>query len=107
LARLRRLKEREQELPFELFKARLSAEDLERLERKARAQVEPHLGWSIEWQLEVHKDTILRQWSEKNLNWHALSVNLLSEARCQSDGRTPRGARDRERRTRHGSVVWL
>jgi hypothetical protein len=62
LAELRRLKEREQELQFELFQARLSAEDLERLEQEARAQVKPHLGLSPERQLAVHKDTILRQW---------------------------------------------
>jgi hypothetical protein len=62
LAELRRLKEREQELQFELFKARLSAEDLGRLEQEAHAQVKPHLGLSTERQLEVHKDTILRQW---------------------------------------------
>jgi hypothetical protein len=62
LAELRRLKEREQELQLELFKARLPAEDLERLEQEARAQVNPHLGLSTERQLEVHKDTILQQW---------------------------------------------
>jgi hypothetical protein len=62
LAELRRLKEREQELQLELFKARLPAEDLERLEQEARAQVKPHLGLSTERQLEVHKDTILQQW---------------------------------------------
>jgi len=56
------LKEREQDLQFELFQARLSAEDLERLEQEARAQVKPHLGLSTEQQLEVHKDTILQQW---------------------------------------------
>jgi hypothetical protein len=65
LADLPRLKEREQELQFELFKARLSAEDLERLEREAGAQVKPHLGLSIERQLAVHKDTILRKWFEQ------------------------------------------
>jgi hypothetical protein len=62
LAELRRLKEQEQELQFELFKAKLSVEDLERLDRKAQAQVKPHLGLSTERQLGVHKDTILRQW---------------------------------------------
>jgi hypothetical protein len=62
LATLRRLEEREHELQFELFKARLSAEDLERLEWEARAQVKPHLGLSTGRQMEVHKDTILRQW---------------------------------------------
>jgi hypothetical protein len=62
LAELHRLKEREQELQFELFQARLSAEDLERLEQEAWAQVKLHLGLSTERQLAVHKDTILRQW---------------------------------------------
>jgi hypothetical protein len=62
LAALRQLKEREQELQFEVFKARLTAEDLARLEREAQAQVSPKIGVSPERQLEVHKDTILQQW---------------------------------------------
>jgi hypothetical protein len=62
LAALRQLQEREQELQFELFQARLTAEDLARLEQEARARVKPHIGLSPERQLEVHKDTILQQW---------------------------------------------
>jgi predicted transcriptional regulator len=62
LATLRRLKEREQELRFELFVAQLTAEDLERLEREAQAEVKPHIGLSPAFQLTMHKDTILKQW---------------------------------------------
>jgi hypothetical protein len=62
LAELRQLKEREQELQFELFKTKLTAEDLARLEHEARGQVNPKLGLSPERQLAVHKDTILQQW---------------------------------------------
>ena len=62
LAALQQLKEREQELQFELFKAKLTAEDLGRLDHEARVHVSPKLGLSLERQLEVHKDTILQQW---------------------------------------------
>jgi hypothetical protein len=62
LAALQQLKACEQALQFELFKARLTAEDLARLEEKARAQVKTNIGLSPERQLEVHKDEILRQW---------------------------------------------
>src|SRR4029434_1164340 len=44
LATLRRLKEREQELQFELFVAQLTTEDLARLEQEAQAEVKPHIG---------------------------------------------------------------
>ena len=62
LAALQQLKAREQALQFELFKARLTAEDLAQLEQEARAQVNPKIGVSLERQLEVHKDDILKQW---------------------------------------------
>ena len=62
LATLRRLKEREQELQFELFVAQLTAEDLARLEREAQAEVKPHIGLSPAFQMEMHKDNILKQW---------------------------------------------
>jgi hypothetical protein len=62
LAALRQLKEQEQALQFELFKAKLTAEDLARLEQDARARVKPHIGLSPERQLAVHKDEILKQW---------------------------------------------
>jgi biotin operon repressor len=62
LATLQKLKEREQELRFELFVAQLTAEDLERLEREARAEVKPHIGLSPAFQLTMQKDTILKQW---------------------------------------------
>jgi hypothetical protein len=61
LAMLRELKEREQQLRFELFQAELSPEDWERIEQEAQAKVNPHMGLTTERQLEVHKDTILRQ----------------------------------------------
>jgi biotin operon repressor len=44
LATLQKLKEREQELQFDLFVAQLPAEDLARLEREAQAEVQPHIG---------------------------------------------------------------
>ena len=61
-AALQQLKEREQALQFELFQAKLTAEDLARLEHEARARVKPHIGLSPERQLAVHKDDILKQW---------------------------------------------
>jgi hypothetical protein len=65
LAVLQQLKEREQALQFELFKAKLTAEDLAQLEHEARARVKPHLGLSPERQLDAHKDDILKQWFEQ------------------------------------------
>jgi hypothetical protein len=59
---LQKLKEREQELQFELFVAQLTAEDLARLEREAQAEVQPHIGLSPAFQLDMHKDNILKQW---------------------------------------------
>jgi len=64
LATLRELKEREQQLRFELFQAELSPEDWERIEQEAQAKVNPHMGLTPKRQLEVHKETILRQWFE-------------------------------------------
>ena len=62
LATLRRLKEREQELQFELFVAQLTAEDLARLEREAQAEVKPNIGLSPAFQMDMHRDSILKQW---------------------------------------------
>jgi hypothetical protein len=62
LATLRRLKEREQELTFELFVAQLTSEDLARLEREAQAQIQPHIGLSPTFQIQMHKDALLKQW---------------------------------------------
>ena len=62
LATLRRLKEREQELQFALFVAQLTAEDLARLEREAQAEVKPNIGLSPAFQIEMHRDSILKQW---------------------------------------------
>ena len=62
LTTLRRLKEREQELRFDLFVAQLTAEDLARLEQEAEAEVKPHIGLSAAFQLTMHKDNILKQW---------------------------------------------
>lgn len=64
LATLRELKEREQQLRFELFQAELRPEDWERIEQEAQAKVNPHMGLTEKRQLEVHKDAILRQWFE-------------------------------------------
>jgi hypothetical protein len=65
LARLRELKEREQQLRFELFQAQLSPDDWARIEQEAQAKVNPHMGLSTKRQLEVHRDEILRQWFEE------------------------------------------
>src|SRR5437879_10679846 len=70
LAALRRLKEREQELQFALFVAQLTAEDLVRLEREAQAEVKPNIGLSPAFQLEMHKDNILKQWFARRMQLH-------------------------------------
>ena len=70
LATLRRLKEREQELQFELFVAQLTAEDLARLEREAQAEVKPHIGLSPAFQMEMQKDNILKQWFTRRTQLH-------------------------------------
>ena len=62
LATLRRLKEREQELQFALFVARLSEEDIARLNQAAQAQVKPNIGLSSEFQIERYKDGLLKEW---------------------------------------------
>ena len=62
LATLRQLKEREQQLRFELFQATLTHEEQECLEREARQKVNPNLGLSAERQIEVYKEGILKQW---------------------------------------------
>jgi len=72
LATLRQLKEQERQLRFELFQARLSEEDWDRLEREARGKVKPNLGLSASRQIEVHKDTILRQWFEQQTTSRAV-----------------------------------
>jgi hypothetical protein len=61
LATLQKLKEREQELQFDLFVAQLTAEDVACLEREAQAKVQPHIGLSPAFQLEMHKSNILKQ----------------------------------------------
>jgi hypothetical protein len=70
LATLRRLKEREQELQFELFVAQLTAEDLARLEQEAQAEVKPHIGLSPGFQMAMHKDSILKQWFAQRTQLH-------------------------------------
>jgi hypothetical protein len=65
LATLRELKEQEQQLRFELFQAELRPEDWERIEQEAQAKVNPYMGLTTKRQLEVHKETILRQWFEE------------------------------------------
>jgi hypothetical protein len=65
LARLRELKEREQQLRFELFQAQLSPDDRARIDQEAQAKVNPHMGLSTKRQLEVHRDEILRRWFEE------------------------------------------
>ena len=62
LATLRRLKEREQELQFELFVAQPTEEDLAHLDHEAQAHVKPHIGLSPAFQMQIHKDALLKQW---------------------------------------------
>jgi predicted DNA-binding transcriptional regulator len=62
LATIRHLKERERELQFELFVARLSEAEMARLEQEAQAQVKSNIGLSPEFQLERYKEGLLRQW---------------------------------------------
>jgi len=62
LATLLRLKERERELQFALFVARLSEADMARLDQEAQAQVKPNIGLSPEFQMERYKDGLIRQW---------------------------------------------
>jgi hypothetical protein len=47
---------------FELFVAQLTSEDLTRLEREAQAQIQPHIGLSPTFQIQMHKDALLKQW---------------------------------------------
>ena len=70
LATLRRLKEREQELQFELFVAQLTAEDLARLEQEAQAEVKSHMGLSPGFQMAMHKDSMLKQWFAQRTQLH-------------------------------------
>jgi hypothetical protein len=62
LATLQRLKEREQELQFQLFVAQLTEENLTRLDYEAQAQVKHNIGLSPTFQIQIHKDALLKQW---------------------------------------------
>jgi hypothetical protein len=70
LVTLRRLKEHEQKLQFDLFVAQLTAEDLARLEREAQAEVKPNMGLSPAFQMEMHRDSILKQWFAQRTQLH-------------------------------------
>jgi biotin operon repressor len=70
LATLRELKEREQKLQFDLFVAQLSAEDLARLEREAEAEIKPHIGLSPAFQMDMHRESILKQWFAQRMQPH-------------------------------------
>ena len=62
LDELQRLKAEEERLQFEVFKARLTAEDQQRLTREAEAQVDRRSPVSKERQIEVAREEILRAW---------------------------------------------
>jgi len=64
---LQQLKEREQDLQFELFVAQLTPEELERLEQQAQARVkqEHYAVGSPGFHLRMHKDAILKEWFEQ------------------------------------------
>ena len=70
LATLRHLKAREYELQFELFVAQLTPEDLARLEHEAQAEVKPHIGLSPAFQMDMHRDSILKQWFAQRMQLH-------------------------------------
>ncbi len=61
IAALQQLKAQEDELHFELFKAKLTEEDLTRLEEEARKQINRKIGLSTERQIEVNKEDILKR----------------------------------------------
>ena len=67
---LRRLKERERELQFELFVARLSEEDIARLDQEAQALVKPNIGLSPDFQVELYKDGLLKEWFAQRQQEH-------------------------------------
>jgi hypothetical protein len=62
LDELKRLKAEEERLRFELFKARLTLEEHERLAREAEAQVNRRSPVSVERQLEVAREQLLKEW---------------------------------------------
>ncbi len=65
IAALQQLKSQENELRFELFKAKLSEDDLAPLEEEARKQINRKIGLSEERQIEVNKEDILKRWFEQ------------------------------------------
>ena len=62
LEELRRLKEQEENLALEIFRAKLTAEEEQELQREAQARVEPGGLLSEEKQLEIARHEILRTW---------------------------------------------
>jgi hypothetical protein len=62
LDELHRLKAEEERLRFELFKARLTPEEHERLAREAEAQVDRRSPVSVERQLDVAHEQLLKEW---------------------------------------------
>ncbi len=61
IATLQKLEAQENELRFEMFKVKLTEDDLARLEEDARKQVNRKIGLSTERQIEVNKEDILKQ----------------------------------------------
>jgi hypothetical protein len=66
---LKRLKAEEEQLRFEIFKARLTSEEYERLDREAKVQVDHRSPVSIERQLEVAREQLLKDWF-RNTGYH-------------------------------------
>jgi hypothetical protein len=62
LDELKRLKAEEERLRVELFKARLTSEEHERLAREAEAQVDRRSPVSVERQLDVAREQLLKEW---------------------------------------------
>ena len=65
IAALKQLEAQENELRFELFKAKLTEDDLTRLEEEARKQINRKIGLSTERQIEVNKEEVLKRWFEQ------------------------------------------
>jgi hypothetical protein len=62
LDELKRLKAEEEHLRFEIFKARLTVKEHQRLDREAEAQVDRRSPISVGRQLEVAREQLLKEW---------------------------------------------
>ena len=77
LAEFQRLKVEEEHLRLEVFKARLSSDNQAILEREARARINRRSPISVERQIEIAREEIVREWFETD------SQLAPDEHRCQ------------------------